>query len=369
MFTLHSTDGKARRGTLQLPYGEVETPIFMPIATSGAIKAGITAAEMREMGAQMILGNTFHLHIQPGEELIDRFGGLQEFMQWKKPMLTDSGGFQVFSLSSIRKLSEAGVEFQNPKNGDKIFFSPEKVMEIEYRLGADIIMALDICPPSNAEKSEVRHAVRQTTDWAKKCQIAQQKLLDAGTKEQYLFGIVQGGVFPDLRKQSAEELVALDLPGYAVGGLAVGETHEEMYDMLDITVPVLPKDKPRYLMGVGTPENIIEAVERGVDMFDCVLPTRNGRHGSAFTSLGDITITRQRCALDESPLDPNCSCHTCQHYSKAYLRHLFKAGEMLGQRLLSLHNITFYLHMMEQMRAAIEEKTFLEWKKEFFCRP
>lgn len=279
-------------------------------------------------------------------------------------MLTDSGGFQVFSLAKIRTISDAGVEFRSPLNGDKIFFTPEKVMQIEHDLGADIIMAFDECPPHPAEKKQVAAAVRRTTDWAQKCRIAHQTLLKKSGKEQFLFGIVQGGVSPELRKESAEALLQFDFPGMAIGGLSVGEPNQDMYDICEYLHPILPADKPRYLMGVGTPTDILEAVERGIDMFDCVLPTRNGRHGKAFTSHGDINIVSAKYALDKNPLDTDCDCFVCQTYTRGYLRHIFKAGEILGMRLLSHHNLHFYQKLMNDIRTAIRDDRFVEFKKQ-----
>jgi queuine tRNA-ribosyltransferase len=364
-FELDKTNGNARRGRLHTAHGEIETPVFMPIATRGAIKAGITPFDLEQTGAQIILGNTFHLHLRPGEAAIKQLGGLQKFTGWNKPMLTDSGGFQVFSLSNIRKISDAGVEFQSPLDGNKIFFSPEKVMQIEHDLGADIIMNFDECPPYPAARSEVADAVRRTTDWAKKCKTEHQRLIADSGKRQYLFGIVQGGVHADLRQRSAEELMELDFDGMAIGGLSVGEPNAAMYDICDVMNPILPTEKPRYLMGVGTPVDIVEAVSRGIDMFDCVLPTRNGRHGKAYTSLGEVNILREEFALSEYPLDAKCDCYTCQNFSRGYLRHICKSGEMLGMRLISLHNISFYQNLMRGIRTAIADDMFAKFKTDF----
>lgn len=366
-FELKKTDGSARTGQLQTSHGNIETPAFMPIATQGAIKAGITPQDLMGAGAQIILGNTFHLHLRPGEEVVKHFGGIQEFCGWKKPMLTDSGGFQVFSLAKIRKISDQGVDFQSPIDGKKIFFTPEKVMQIEHDLGADIIMTFDECPPYPAEKEEVEKAVQRTTNWAKKCKKSHDELLQKSGKDQKLFGIVQGGIHSNLRKRSAEELCTIDFPGMAIGGLSVGEPNENMYEICAAMDPILPQHKPRYLMGVGTPVDILEAVERGIDMFDCVLPTRNGRHGNAFTSRGEISIVRVKHEKDESPLDSECGCSTCTEFSKGYLRHLFKANEILGMRLLALHNIHFYLNLMKGIRQAIEKKRFAIFKKDFLA--
>ncbi len=367
-FKLQKTDGNARRGQITTARGTIETPAFMPIATQAAIKAGISPDDLNAAGAEIILGNTFHLHLRPGEDVVKHFGGIQEFCAWKKPMLTDSGGYQVFSLAKMRKISDNGVEFRSPIDGRKIFFSPEKVMQIEYDLGADIIMAFDECPPYPAEKRDVEKAVKRTTDWAKKCKSAHDALLKKAPLDQRLFGIIQGGVHPDLRKQSAEELCNLDFPGMAIGGLSVGEPNSFMYEICEFLDPILPKEKPRYLMGVGTPVDLLQSVERGIDMFDCVLPTRNGRHGNAFTSQGEVTMIRAKHARDDSPLDPECTCPTCTNYTRGYLRHLFKAGEILGMRLLAIHNIHFYLHLMRQIREAIENESFTAFKKEFLGR-
>jgi queuine tRNA-ribosyltransferase len=364
-FKIEKTDGSARKGRMITSRGEVHTPAFMPIATQGAIKAGITPQDLTNAGAEIILGNTFHLHLRPGEKVVQHFGGVQDFCGWKRPMLTDSGGFQVFSLAQIRKITDEGVAFQSPIDGRKIFFTPEKVMQIEYDLGADIIMAFDECPPYPAEKKEVEHAVRRTTDWAKKCKESHDALLEQSEKDQKLFGIVQGGVHPDLRKKSAEQLCEIGFPGMAIGGLSVGEPNKNMYEICEMLHPILPKNKPRYLMGVGTPVDILEAVERGVDMFDCVLPTRNGRHGNAFTSRGEVSLLRAKHEKDDSPLDPDCSCPTCTGFSRGYLRHLFKANEILGMRLLALHNLHFYLDVMKQIRQSIAEERFSELKKAF----
>lgn len=367
-FTLEKTDGTARRGRITTARGTIETPAFMPIATQGAVKAGITPADLTSTGAEIILGNTFHLHLRPGEELIERFGGIQEFCGWKKPMLTDSGGFQVFSLAKIRKITDSGVAFQSPIDGKRIEFTPAKVMQIEHALGADIIMAFDVCPPYPAERTEVEKAVRLTTEWAEKCKHEHARLLAASGKSQFLFGIIQGGVHADLRRQSAEELLPFDFPGMAIGGLSVGEPNQKMYEICELLNPLLPAEKPRYLMGVGTPRDLLECVERGIDMFDCVLPTRNGRHGKAFTSQGDVNILSAKYSEDPSPLDAGCDCYACAQYSRAYLRHLFKANEILGMRLLSLHNLHFYQNLMRQIRDAIENKTFHKTKRQLIAQ-
>ncbi len=365
-FDLQHTDGNVRSGSLQTSRGKIQTPAFMPIATTAAIKGGVSSEDLHALGAEMILGNTYHLHLRPGEKIIADAGGLPEFMNWKKPMLTDSGGFQVFSLSKIRKIHDNGVDFQSHLDGAKITFTPEKSIEIQYDLGGDIIMAFDECPPSTAEKSAVEKAVKRTSFWAQRSYEHHQNLLKQKKKEQFLFGIVQGGIYEDLRKQSVENLLRIPFDGYALGGLAVGESNEAMYSITASTVPLLPENKPRYLMGVGTPENILECVERGIDMFDCVLPTRNGRHGKAYTTLGEINIKNESFAKDFSVLDTDCTCHTCSRgYTKSYIRHLMKSEEMLGMRLLTIHNLHFYLELMRSIRKNIEENKFQEFKNEF----
>lgn len=353
--------------------GTIETPCFMPIATQGAIKGGISISDLEKLQPEILLGNTYHLHLRPGEKIVKDAGGLPEFMNWKKPMLTDSGGYQVFSLANIRKIKDDGVEFQNHLNGDKIFLSPEKSMEIQHDLGADIIMAFDECPPSTTKKSEIKKAVDRTSLWAKKSYEHHQKLLKknlsprkrGSKKKQFLFGIVQGGTHLDLREQSLSKLSEIPFDGYALGGLAVGESTKQMYKVLSEITQKMPAEKPRYLMGVGTPENIIEAVSHGIDMFDCVLPTRNARHGKAFTSFGEVNVKNEKFAKDFSPLDPKCDCELCANYTRAYLRHLFKAEEMLGMRLLTIHNLHFYLGMMRGIRKSIGNGKFIEWKKRF----
>jgi queuine tRNA-ribosyltransferase len=365
-FRVKHTDGNSRNGEIVTKRGIIHTPTFMPIATQGAIKAGITPRDLHDLEAEIILGNTFHLHIAPGESTIQYFGGIQEFCGWKKPMLTDSGGFQVFSLANIRKISDEGVSFRSPLSGEKIFFTPRKVMHIEHQLGADIIMTFDECPPYPAEKREVENAVKRTTKWAKECMDEHNKISEKNEEERHLFGIIQGGVHSDLRKISAEEICSLNFSGIAIGGLSVGEPNVEMYNICEFLNPILPQKKPRYLMGVGTPIDILEGVERGIDMFDCVLPTRNGRHGKAFTSHGEISILRARYEKDASPLDDECHCYTCSNFTKGYLRHLFKRKEILGMRLLSLHNLSFYLSLMKKIRSSLQKQEFSSFKKEFF---
>ena len=366
MFTLHKQSKSARRGTFKTAHGTLQTPFFMTIGTVGAIK-GLIPSEIRELGGQVILSNTYHLHLRPGEDTVQKAGGLHNFMNWDGPILTDSGGYQVFSLSGIRKLTEKGVEFQSHLNGEKIFLTPEKAVEIQTKLGSDIIMVLDECPAANKSREYVRQSLGLTTRWAERCKKSWE--LGAGSLEQNsgskLFAIVQGGMHPDLRKESARQLMEIGFDGYAIGGLSVGEPNEVMYKILDEVTPVLPEDKPRYLMGVGTPENILEAVERGVDMFDCVLPTRNARHGHLYTSQGIVRIKRAQFKEDFSPLDPECSCYTCKNFTKAYLRHLFVANELLSLRLNTLHNVAFYLNMMRQVREAIELDCYAQFKTSF----
>lgn len=363
IFSVHNINGNARRGILETAHGTVETPAFMPIGTQGAVKGGLEPRDLREIGAEIMLANTFHLHLRPGEEVVEELGGLQTFSGWNGPMLTDSGGFQVFSLAPIRKITEEGVRFRAPTNGREIFFTAEKVMEIQHALGADIIMAFDECPPYPAEKVDVQNAVRRTTEWAKRCKTKHDDLLQESGKNQVLFGIVQGGVYPELRQQSLEELLEIDFPGMAIGGLSVGEPNKNMYDICEFLSPLLPVAKPRYLMGVGTPTDILESVARGIDLFDCVLPTRNGRHGKAYTSEGEKNILLARYERDQNPIDPNCTCPVCSRYSSAFLRHLFKSGEILGMRLLSLHNLAFYQNLMRNIRNAISRNAFGEFRR------
>lgn len=347
----------ARLGKLTTPHGVVETPVFMPVGTKASVKA-MSPDELEQLGFKIILANTYHLHLRPGEEIVAEAGGLHDFMNWGGAVLTDSGGFQVFSLSSQRKLSDEGVEFRSIVDGSKRFFSPERVMEIEEALGADIIMQLDVCPPYPASRDEVAAAVKRTTDWAIKCKKAQKT-------DQALFPIVQGGAYPELRKESAASLVELDMPGYAVGGLSVGEPHDLMLEILDYTLPELPVEKPRYLMGVGNPTSMIRSVALGVDMFDSVLPTRIARNGLALTSMGKVNIKNAKYARDYSPLDPNHDCYTCRNFSRAYLRHLFQAGEILAARLLTWHNLAYLADLAQQMRAAIATDSFAEFQSAY----
>lgn len=339
---------QARRGRLNTPHGTVETPVFMPVGTQATVKA-MAPNELETLGARILLANTYHLYLRPGAELIDRAGGLHGFMAWNSPILTDSGGFQVFSLGDLRKIREEGVEFRSHIDGSKHMFTPEKVMEIEQLLGADIAMAFDECIPYPATYEYAQKATAMTTRWAKRCKEAHHR------EDQSLFGIVQGGMFADLRKQSALELVELDFPGYGIGGLSVGEEKPLMYDMLENTIPYLPENKPRYLMGVGSPDCLVEGVLRGVDMFDCVLPTRIARNGTVFTSFGKLVLKNARYKEDFEPLDPACDCYACRTFSRAYIRHLFVSGEILGPRLATIHNLHFLMQLMETLRKGIED--------------
>lgn len=351
----------ARLGVMHLPHGDVETPVFMPVGTLGTVKT-LTPEELEsEIKASIILSNTYHLYLRPGHELIREAGGLHKFMNWNKNILTDSGGFQVFSLNSMRKISEEGVEFRSHLNGSKHFISPEKSMEIQNYLGSDIMMCFDECAPYPSTYDYVKKSMERTTRWAKRC-------LDyhKNTENQALFGIVQGGMFKDLREQSVKELVELDFPGYAIGGLSVGEPKEIMVDILNHTTVLLPENKPRYLMGVGTPDYLIEAVLSGIDMCDCVLPTRIARNGTALTSHGKIVVRNAEYAKDFTALDPECECYTCKNYTRGYIRHLIKCNEVLGARLLSLHNLRFLVKLMEDVRQAIKDERVLEFKNEFY---
>ena len=352
----------ARLGRLHTPHGIIDTPIFMPVGTQATVKA-MTPEELKDMDAQIILSNTYHLYLRPGHDLVKEAGGLHKFMNWDRPILTDSGGFQVFSLGDLRKITEEGVTFQSHLDGSKHFLSPEKVMEIENALGADIIMAFDECAPFPAEHDYVKKSLERTTRWAVRCKEAH-----TNTENQALFGIVQGGMYRDLREQSAAELIALDFPGYSIGGLSVGEPKDLMYEVLDYTTPLLPKDKPRYLMGVGSPDALIEGAIRGIDMFDCVLPTRIARNGTAMTSEGKVVIKNAKYTRDFTPLDPNCDCYCCKNYSRAYLRHLYKADEILSSRLMSTHNLHFLINLMKQVRQAIMDDRLMDFRNEFFAK-
>lgn len=354
---------KARAGLIQTDHGTIKTPVFMPVGTRGSVKA-VEQRELLEINAQIILGNTYHLFQRPGVEVLEKFGGLHSFMSWPRPILTDSGGFQIMSLSELRKLSLDGVEFRSHIDGTYYFFTPETIIEVERQIGADIIMVLDECAPYPAEKEYVSKSIELTGNWAMRCKEKFESSKPFYNYNQYLFGIVQGGTFLDMREKSAKELVAADFDGYAIGGLAVGEPADPMYHVTDFVTDILPDDKPRYLMGVGTPENLLEAVERGVDMFDCVMPTRNGRNAQAFTANGTINIKNAVYRFDESPLCAECDCYACKTFSRAYIRHLFNVDEILGLQLVSLHNVRFFINLMEQMRLAITEGRFVEFKSE-----
>ena len=366
MYELLKRDGLARRGRLTTVHGVVETPVFMNVGTVGAIKGAVSTEDLENIGTQVELSNTHHLHVRTGDKLIREMGGLHKFMSWDKPILTDSGGFQVFSLAGLRKIKEEGVSFRSHIDGRKIFMGPEESMQIQSNLGSTIAMAFDECPSSTAGREYIRNSVDRTARWLERCVKEMNRLNslpDTVNPEQMLFGINQGAVYNDIRIEHAKRISELDLDGYAVGGLAVGETHEQMYDVLDSVVPHLPQNKPIYLMGVGTPANILEAVERGVDFFDCVYPTRNGRHGHAYTAGGKINLLNARYEKDDRPIEPGCRCPACRRYSRAYIRHLLKAKEMLGLRLMVLHNLYFYNHLMEEIRQAIDEGRFAEYKK------
>ncbi len=350
----------ARLGKLYTPHGVIDTPIFMPVGTQATVKA-MTPEELKIMDARIILSNTYHLYMRPGHKLIERAGGLHKFMNWDRAILTDSGGFQVFSLGALRKIKEEGVYFNSHIDGSKHFIDPEKAIEIQNSLGADIIMSFDECAPYPADYNYVKNSLERTSRWAKRGKDAHKY-----PQKQALFGIVQGGMYNDLRKQSAEELMEIDFPGYSIGGLSVGEPKDIMYDVLEYTAPLLPKEKPRYLMGVGSPDDLLEGVIRGVDMFDCVLPTRIARNGTAMTSHGKIVVRNATYQEDFTTLDDNCSCYTCKNYSRAYLRHLVKANEILASRLITTHNLHFLLNLMNNIRIAIFEDRLLDFKKDFF---
>ena len=357
-FKLLKKDGEARRGELVTVHGTVQTPLFMNVGTVGAIKGAVSTEDLENIGCQVELSNTYHLHVRTGDDLIKRYGGLHKFMSWDRPILTDSGGFQVFSLASMRKIKEEGVTFRSHIDGHRIFMGPEESMQIQSNLGSTIAMAFDECPPAKAERDYVLPSVQRTERWLLRCKAEMDRLNsleDTINKRQLLFGINQGAVYNDIRIDNAKRISELDLPGYAMGGLAVGETHEEMYDVIEHTAPFLPVDKPRYLMGVGTPANILEAVDRGIDMFDCVYPSRNGRHGHLYTHHGKININNAKYAEDDRPIEEGCECPACRRYSRAYIRHLHKSGEMLGLRLCVLHNLYFYNHLMQEIRNAIDE--------------
>ncbi len=358
-FSLLHRRGAARRGRLILPRGQVETPAFMPVGTYGAVK-GMTPEQLEAVGAQIILGNTFHLMLRPGTEVIQAHGGLHNFIHWRGPILTDSGGFQVFSLGNTRRISEQGVNFRSPVNGDKVFLGPEESMQVQRRLGSDIVMIFDDCPAYPAGEAEVEHSMRLSLRWAARSKQAH------GDNPSALFGIVQGGMYPHLRDESLQGLLEIGFDGYAVGGLSVGEPKEEMFRVLDHVAPRLPEDRPRYLMGVGTPADLVEAVSRGMDMFDCVMPTRNARNGHLFTRHGVIKIRNSVHRRDSGPLDEACECYTCRHYSRAYLHHLDKVGEMLGAQLNTLHNLHYYQELMRGLRTALDEDRLPAFVEEFY---
>jgi queuine tRNA-ribosyltransferase len=358
-FNLLNTVGHARRGQLKFARGVIETPIFMPVGTYGAVKS-LTPEDLAGVGAQIILGNTFHLMLRPGTEVVKAHGDLHDFMHWHKPILTDSGGFQVFSLGALRKITEQGVTFKSPVNGSKIFMGPEESMQVQRDLGSDIVMIFDECTPYPATEKEAADSMLLSLRWAERSKQAH------GDNPAALFGIVQGGMYEHLRQESIDGLVAIGFDGYAIGGLSVGEPKAEMMAALDVVHPKLPKDKPRYLMGVGTPEDLVEGVRRGIDMFDCVMPTRNARNGHLFTRNGVIKIRNQQYQFDTRPLDESCGCYTCQHYSRAYLKHLDKCREMLGSKLNTIHNLYYYLSLMQQLRDAIEMQSLNEFVQQFY---
>lgn len=366
MYELIKKDGRAKRGRLTTVHGVIETPVFMNVGTVAAIKGAVSTDDLKDIGTQVELSNTYHLHVRTGDKLIKEFGGLHKFMHWDRPILTDSGGFQVFSLAKLRKIKEEGVSFASHIDGRKIFMGPEESMQIQSNLGSTIAMAFDECPPHPATREYMQNSVDRTTRWLRRCKKEMDRLNsleDTVNPHQMLFGINQGGTFEYIRIEHAKEISKMDLDGYALGGLAVGETHEEMYNILEKTVPYLPEDKPTYLMGVGTPVNILEAVDRGVDFFDCVYPTRNGRHGHVYTNQGKLNMFNKKYELDHRPIEEGCQCPACRSYSRAYIRHLLKAKEMLGMRLCVLHNLYFYNTMMSEIRQAIEEGNYKEYKK------
>lgn len=366
MYQVIKKDGNAKRATFETVHGTVQTPVFMNVGTAAAIKGAVATTDLQEIGTQIELSNTYHLHVRPGDYIVKQLGGLHKFMNWDKPILTDSGGFQVFSLAGLRKIKEEGVYFNSHIDGRKIFMGPEESMQIQSNLASTIAMAFDECAPALAERKYVEDSVARTTRWLVRCKTEMNRLNsleDTINKNQLLFGIDQGAIFKDIRIEHAKAISELDLDGYAIGGLAVGETHEEMYHIIEETVPYLPKDKPTYLMGVGTPANILEAVDRGVDFFDCVYPSRNGRHGHVYTNHGKLNLFNAKYELDSRPISEECNCPACRNYSRAYIRHLLKAKEMLGMRLCVLHNLNFYNNMMSEIRDAIEQERYQEYKK------
>ena len=367
MYELLKKDGRAKRGVLHTVHGDIQTPVFMNVGTAAAIKGAVSTEDLEQLKTQVELSNTYHLHVRPGDEIVKKLGGLHKFMVWNKPILTDSGGFQVFSLADLRKIKEEGVYFHSHVDGRKIFMGPEQSMQIQSNLASTIAMAFDECPPALADRNYVENSVARTTRWLARCKTEMQRLNgleDTINKNQMLFGINQGAVIEDIRIDHAKRITEMDLDGYAVGGLAVGETHEQMYHILDVTVPHLPENKPTYLMGVGTPANILEGVARGVDFFDCVYPTRNGRHGHVYTNQGKLNLFNQRFELDDRPIEEGCGCPACRRYSRAYIRHLLKAKEMLGMRLCVMHNLYFYNTMMEEIRDAIDAGRYASYMDE-----
>ena len=367
MYKLLKKDGNAKRGEFHTVHGVIQTPVFMNVGTAAAIKGAVSTEDLEGIGTQVELSNTYHLHVRPGDEVVRKMGGLHKFMSWDKPILTDSGGFQVFSLAGLRKIKEEGVCFNSHIDGRKIFMGPEESMQIQSNLASTIAMAFDECPPSLADRKYVQDSVDRTVRWLKRCKTEMDRLNgleDTINKNQMLFGINQGAIYEDIRIEHAKQITDLDLPGYAIGGLAVGESHEEMYRIIEAVMPYLPVEKPTYLMGVGTPANILEAVERGVDFFDCVYPSRNGRHGHVYTNHGKLNLFNAKYELDEDPIEEGCQCPACRRYSRGYIRHLLKAKEMLGMRLCVLHNLYFYNHMMEEIREAIEQGRYQEYKKQ-----
>lgn len=368
MYTLKKQEGHARRGEFETPHGTVQTPVFMNVGTAAAIKGALSAADLKTIGCQIELSNTYHLHLRPGDEIVKTMGGLHKFMTWDRPILTDSGGFQIFSLASLRKISEEGVKFNSHIDGRHIFMGPEESMRIQSNLGSDIAMAFDECIKIPSPRDYVQKSCDRTYRWLARCKAALNEynsMDDAVNPGQMLFGINQGTTFADIRIEHMKKIAELDLPGYAIGGLAVGETHQEMYDTIEAVEEFMPKDKPRYLMGVGTPGNIIESVYRGVDFFDCVMPARNGRHGHLFTWSGIINIKNEKYLTDDKPIDPECDCPVCRRYNKAYIRHLFKANEMLAMRFAVMHNLYFYNKLMENIRKSLEDGNFGEFRSKY----
>jgi queuine tRNA-ribosyltransferase len=365
MFKVLAKDGAAKRGEFETVHGKIQTPVFMNVGTAAAIKGAVATEDLKEIKTQVELSNTYHLHVRPGDKIVKKMGGLHKFMNWDRPILTDSGGFQVFSLAGLRKIKEEGVYFNSHIDGRKIFMGPEESMQIQSNLASTIAMAFDECPSSVAERKYIQNSVERTTRWLQRCKNEMQRLNsleDTIHKNQLLFGINQGGIYEDIRIEHAKQISELELDGYAIGGLAVGESHEDMYRIIECVVPHLPKEKPVYLMGVGTPANILEAVERGVDFFDCVYPSRNGRHGHVYTNAGKLNLFNAKYETDDRPIEEGCQCPACRYHSRAYIRHLLKAKEMLGMRLCVLHNLYFYNTMMEEIRTAIEAGKYSEYK-------